>query len=137
MKYFIICLLIILSPKSDKCKYPVGEYEVYFKYPENEIETPNYKLVFKGKTYEKIIGKEEKIIGEVKLEEYEDGNCTINLIDKIDIEPVSSLDSLLLKSFGKPLIEFELNEKDTIHFIQRHEFEMNVIINKGLLIKKK
>ena len=137
MKYFIICLLIILSPKSDKCKYPVGEYEVYFKYPENEIETSNYKLVFKGKTYEKIIGKEEKIIGEVKLEEYEDGNCTINLIDKIDIEPVSSLDSLLLKSFGKPLIEFELNEKDTIHFIQRHEFEMNVIINKGLLIKKK
>ena len=137
MKYFIICLLIILTPKPDECKYPVGEYEVYFKHPETEIKTPNFRIVFKGKTYEKIIDKKEKIIGEVKLEEYEEGICTINLIDKIEREPVTSLDSLVLKSFGKPIIEFELNEKDTIKFIQRGEYNLHIILNEGFLIKKK
>jgi hypothetical protein len=92
---------------------------------------------FSDSTYKKTFKSGNKIHGKL-LRSYSANKNEhwVRLTDPPSNAAKGSLDSVLGKSFGVPLIEFLENEQDTIRFRTTYSANLHITINEGKFIRQ-
>ena len=110
----------------------LGTYRVVYK-----DKTETYHIYFQDSVFEKLYQDGTKTTGKIsKIEDKESAKVLYYLYDNHDTVANGKINSLLVKSFGTPIIELEASGKKTIRFRTTYSSNLRITINEGLLIKE-
>ncbi|MDK2772202.1 MAG: hypothetical protein KYX68_08270 [Flavobacterium sp.] len=139
---FILFIILICSFNQEKkdCSI-IGKYRI--EYENKNIKTLNSKISFKDSTYTKSFELGE-VKGNIKKFKDQNGKCIFYLYDEvnrnIDSTKLSNIkkNGIIdkIKTLGLPIMEFTEPLKDTIEFKVVYSGQLNVIIEKGILVKE-
>lgn len=114
-----------------------GNYKMIFnkKYGDNSsLARPVSTISFNDSTYYRELNNE--IIDKGRISIYDSGDrITARLISSVRYDAVSSLDSLLNKSFGAVITELDGVKGDTIKFRLTYSGNLRISIDNGVLVK--
>lgn len=129
-----IFLIIILFPLISFCqkKQIIGNYKVKY---DKQYKLPKFYIYISDSTFHKEI-KSEIYLGKVyRIFDYTKNTTSLNLIDDLQKGPVGDLEMMILKSFGRTMLEFEESPKRVIRFRTTYVNNLHIMINEGRLIK--
>ncbi len=116
-----------------------GKYKVisYQKSIPEDIEIPEYLIEFQKTSYTKHLKNGEKLRGSIRRLKVDNLPIIVYLKDSVqEYHPKTRIDSLLFKSKGYPIMEFNEEENDTIKFRTTFEYNLHVTIVEGFLVKQ-
>lgn len=142
MQKLFFILFIILTYGFTKLKQECKIQGIYRIEYENK-KTFDSKISFKDSIYIKSL-EFEKVKGSIKKFKDRNGKCVFYLYDEVNENVDSTKLSNLkdneiiskLKILGQPIIEFTEPLKDTIEFKIVYSGQLNVIIERGILVKE-
>jgi hypothetical protein len=131
LRTFVIVLLFPLISFCQK-KQITGNYKVKF---DKQYKLPKFHIYISDSTFYKQI-KSEIYYGKVYRIFHDSQNTTsVNLIDDLQKAPVGEFEMMILKSFGRTMLEFEDSPKRVIRFRTTFVNNLHLMINEGRLIR--
>jgi hypothetical protein len=133
MKYYLISTIFFSLIWLGFSKKPNGKYLVIY---DKEFNSHlKFVINFQDSIYSKTFNS--GLILKGKISSFDNKSNLVYLIDSNKNQNITSLDSMLQKSFGDPIMELKIQNKDTIKFRTTYSANLRITINSGILLKKR
>jgi hypothetical protein len=133
MKYYLISTIFFSLIWLGFSKNLNGKYQVIY---DKEFNSHlKFVINFQDTIYSKTFNNGLILNG--KVSSFDNESNLFYLIDSNKNQITTSLGSLLQKSFGDPIMELKIQNKDTIKFRTTYSANLRITINSGVLVRKR